>query len=54
MRPFGTVSMQHLLTAHLNSAPPQPSAIDPARAAFDPVIASGMAKEPDERYSTAG
>lgn len=53
-RPFGTVSMQHLLTAHLNSAPPQPSMTDPALSAFDPVIARGMAKEPDERYGTAG
>lgn len=54
-RPFGTVSMQHLLNAHLSSAPPQPSRTNPKLpAAFDPVIARGMAKEPDERYGTAG
>lgn len=53
-RPFGTVSMQHLLNAHLSSAPPQPSRASSALAAFDPVITRGMAKEPDERYGTAG
>lgn len=54
-RPFGTVSMQHLLNAHLTSEPPQPSRTNPKlSAAFDPVIARGMAKEPDERYGTAG
>ncbi|MGV0680470.1 serine/threonine-protein kinase [Mycolicibacterium fortuitum] len=54
-RPFGTISMQHLLNAHLTSEPPQPSRTNPKLpAAFDPVIARGMAKEPDERYGTAG
>ncbi|MGV0737545.1 serine/threonine-protein kinase [Mycobacterium syngnathidarum] len=53
-RPFGTVSMQHLLTAHLNSAPPRPSGAVAALSAFDPVIARGMAKEPDERYGSTG
>ncbi|WP_308160170.1 serine/threonine-protein kinase [Mycolicibacterium goodii] len=53
-RPFGTASMQHLLTAHLKSAPPQPSRANPRLSAFDPIIARGMAKEPDERYGTAG
>lgn len=54
-RPFGTMSMQHLVSAHLNSEPPQPSRTNPrVSTAFDPVIERGMAKEPDERYGTAG
>ena len=36
------------------SPPPRPSAIDPKLAAFDDVIAKGMAKKPAKRYQTAG
>ncbi len=42
------------LWAHVQSPPPRPSAVDPALAAFDPVIARGMAKDETERTASAG
>jgi serine/threonine-protein kinase len=42
------------LWAHLQSARPRPSGIRPELAAFDPIIARGMAIEPLERYPSAG
>ncbi len=54
-RPFATASMQHLLSSHLTTPPPRPSQANPkVPASFDPVIERGMAKEPDDRYGTAG
>ena len=41
------------LLAHLEAPSPVVSSIDPALAAFDPVIARAMAKEPDDRFATA-
>lgn len=54
-RPFALDSLENVVGAHLASPPPQPSLGD-ARvpAAFDTVIARGMAKNPDDRYGTAG
>lgn len=53
--PFPTHSHEQLIAAHLSSPPPRPSA---ARrgipTALDAVIARGMAKEPDDRYGSAG
>jgi serine/threonine protein kinase len=41
--------------AHLNASPPRPSDSNPAiPPALDGVIATGMAKNPDERYPDAG
>ena len=53
--PFKVGSMEQVIAAHLSSPPPQPSAINPrVPAAFDDVIARGMAKDPDDRYGSPG
>ena len=53
--PFRTDSMEYLIAAHITSPPPRPSAANRnVPASFDEVIARGMAKEPDDRYGTAG
>ena len=49
--PFAGSSMASLVAAHLNSPPPRPSKTAPdVPAAFDAVIAIGMAKDPEARY----
>ncbi len=51
--PFPGSTTAHLIAAHLNAPPPQPSATQPTvPAPFDAVIAKGMAKAPDNRYAT--
>ncbi|WP_029116401.1 serine/threonine-protein kinase [Mycobacterium sp. URHB0044] len=53
--PFSTESMQQLLTAHLYTPPPRPSELNPrVPTSLDGVIQRGMAKEPDDRYGSAG
>ncbi|MCV7025953.1 serine/threonine protein kinase [Mycolicibacterium novocastrense] len=53
--PFQQSSLEQKVSAHLMAAPPRPSAINSAiPAAFDEVIARGMAKEPDDRYGSCG
>ncbi|OBB79210.1 serine/threonine protein kinase [Mycobacterium colombiense] len=53
--PYGADSTGVLVTAHMMHPIPKPSAhgadVSPA---FDAVIAAGMAKDPSERYPTAG
>jgi hypothetical protein len=52
--PFDEDTMAQLVAAHLNTPPPQPSTTQSdVPAQIDQVIATGMAKDPDERYSTA-
>src|SRR5581483_8271739 len=41
------------LMAHVNANPPSPSTCDPRLAAFDPVLALAMAKDPSDRFGTA-
>ena len=54
-KPFVADSLHGLLYSHLSAPPPRPSVRLPGiSAAFDPVIARGMAKDPDQRYPTAG
>nr|WP_277351840.1 serine/threonine-protein kinase [Antrihabitans stalactiti] len=54
-RPFPGNSIEQQIAGHLNTPPPRPSVDRPGvPAAFDTVIAHGMAKNPDERYKTAG
>jgi serine/threonine protein kinase, bacterial len=51
--PFAGTTMAGLVAAHLNTPPPRPSATQPnVPAQFDPVISTGMAKDPDNRYAT--
>jgi serine/threonine protein kinase, bacterial len=51
--PFLGDTMGPLVNAHLNTPPPRPSINQPnVPPAVDEVIATGMAKEPDQRYAT--
>jgi serine/threonine kinase PknH len=53
--PFSCHSLEQAMGAHIASPPPRPSAINPrVPVSFDDVIARGMAKEPDDRYGSAG
>ncbi|MBS4727504.1 protein kinase [Mycobacterium sp. SM1] len=54
--PFGAASIERLIAAHLTAPPPRPSQLLPGTvpAALDQVIAKGMAKNPEERYRSAG
>jgi serine/threonine kinase PknH len=53
--PFTRDSLENLVAAHMASPPPRPSEAN-ARlpVALDEVIARGMAKDPDDRYGSAG
>jgi serine/threonine-protein kinase len=54
-KPFQTDSLSSLMAAHLMEPVPRPSQRNPAiPTAFDEVIARGMAKDPIDRYVTAG
>lgn len=54
-QPYPADSVSVVITAHLMSPIPQPSAVRPGiRKAFDEVISRGMAKDPKDRYATAG
>ncbi len=47
------MGVQGMIAHHLHTPPPRPSATKPdVPAAFDGVIAKGMAKNPDDRYAT--
>jgi serine/threonine protein kinase, bacterial len=54
--PFRADSIERLVAAHLMEPAPRPSQLRPGRvpAAVDQVVAKGMAKNPEERYRSAG
>jgi serine/threonine-protein kinase len=54
--PFRADSIERLVAAHLMEPAPRPSQLRPGQvpAAIDQVIAKGMAKNPEERYRSAG
>ena len=52
-QPFTAADQIGLIGAHLHMNPPQPQAVDPALAAFEAVIACGMAKDPEQRFRSA-
>jgi serine/threonine-protein kinase len=54
--PFPANSIDRLIGAHLMDPPPRPSQLRPGSvpAALDQVITKGMAKNPAERYASAG
>jgi ABC-type amino acid transport substrate-binding protein/predicted Ser/Thr protein kinase len=51
-RPYPNDSLEQQIAGHMVSPPPRPSDVDPSLAAFDDVIAQGMAKDPERRYQT--
>ncbi|KUH92802.1 serine/threonine-protein kinase [Mycobacterium sp. IS-3022] len=54
-QPYPSDSVSVVITAHLMQPIPQPSRQRPGiPAAFDAVIARGMAKKPEDRYASAG
>jgi serine/threonine protein kinase len=54
-RPFPGGSVEQIMGAHIASPPPRPSAVkDSIPIAFDDIITRGMAKDPDDRYGSAG
>ena len=51
--PFNADTMPRLMMAHLQAPPPRPSITRPdVPVQVDEVIATGMAKDPDQRYAT--
>jgi serine/threonine protein kinase len=55
VQPYPGDSAEQQIAGHLTLDPPKPSELNPAiPAAFDEVIARGMAKQPSSRFSSAG
>ena len=51
-RPYQADSLEQQIAGHMMAPPPRPSDSDPKLAAFDEVIAKGMAKKPAKRFQT--
>ena len=55
LQPYEADGLENLITAHLYEPIPRPSEMNPGvPAAFDGVIARGMAKQPGDRFASAG
>jgi WD40 repeat protein len=53
--PFAATGVEAVMEAHLHEPPPSPSALVPGLPAkLDEVVASAMAKRPDDRFTSAG
>lgn len=53
--PFEAPDLRQVMSAHVFAEPPRPSVTNPAvGSAFDEVVAKGMAKNPADRYRSAG
>ena len=52
--PFRRETVPATITAHLHDPPPRPSETAGRAAAFDAVIARALAKDPADRYPSAG
>lgn len=53
-RPYPGDSLEQQIAGHMVAPAPRPSDKDPRLAAFDEVIAKGMAKKPAKRYQSGG
>ncbi|UGT60151.1 serine/threonine-protein kinase [Nocardia asteroides] len=53
-RPFGDTDPARQMHGHLMTVPPSVAGVPGVPAAFDAVIARGLAKEPGDRYPSAG
>ena len=53
-RPYDGDALPVLMHAHIKVAAPRPSERNPAAAAFDEVVATGMAKVATDRFTSAG
>ena len=54
LRPYPDDSLEQQIAGHISDPAPRPSEKNPKLAAFDEVIAKGMAKKPGQRYASAG
>jgi hypothetical protein len=52
--PFSRGTVPQTIAAHLHDPPPRPTALAPIDPAFDAVIARALAKDPADRYRSAG
>nr|MCH9703122.1 protein kinase [Actinomycetes bacterium] len=53
-RPYQADTLEQQIAGHMVNPPPRVSDSDPRLAAFDEVVAKGMAKKPAKRYQSAG